>query len=784
MNVSDELVELTRCRVNDALILCYVLLPMSYNALLSTTLLTISTVFSSGLHSALLYFPVLRSALLRCVLVVWLHGLWFFVANFLLGFDCCFAQVAAERTERAEGMHSTESTTLLPQARVLFPLLDSSALRIGAWAHGWTWTQHRAGFTELPGVPTCCPQNYDRAVSTGFELWSAGILAEAPVSSLLIAALRLGYTRFGAEFRVLERAPVNLNALPGNVDFVDVAHLLTSRLATLNASPFLSVRPFKWLSVYLGATFGLFLQQEFVQRERVLDPTASFIVDSAGVRLFRQERNVQSGVLPERNPVFGGVSAGMSYEIPLNTKGTVLLGLEAFGTLGLSSPVRNLDWRIAMLHAGASLRFAPYRTTELTAQELQERFEDSLRQAQESVRLALAAKQQAEQKAFGAAIRSITGIYADGKTVANPTIRVERFNLNESRFLLNHLFFSEGSAVIPSRYKRILPAGRGALSEDSIARGGKLDAYYHILNILGKRLSDNPTAMITLTGCHADVGIEKGNRKLARRRAEAVAGYLQEVWGIRAERIIIRERDLPELLSPARDSAAAAEHRRVDITASNPDILRDVRYRGEQRVVEPSFVDIGVDITAGAGLKQWNLEISQFVNNEVVTLGAFSGESKAPQVIRWDATQAVPTSAEPLTVQLAIDDQRNNKVEAPLINIPVEQIPARFDVHLTSFDERRLERDERVRQAIAFIKDHLRSDSQVKVTGYTDPTGDAANDRATSLARAQAVAKALGLPTSQMTTVGAGASSEFDSNTPEGRHYNRFVRVEVKNPLR
>jgi len=72
---------------------------------------------------------------------------------------------------------------------------------------------------------------------------------------------------------------------------------------------------------------------------------------------------------------------------------------------------------------------------------------------------------------------------------------------------------------------------------------------------------------------------------------------------------------------------------------------------------------------------------------------------------------------------------------------------------------------------------------EFKIGGYTDSTGDPAENKKLSQARAEAVMNALieqGIDASRLTAEGYG--SEFpvaDNNTPEGREQNRRVAIRV-----
>jgi len=699
---------------------------------------------------------------------------------------CSFAHSQAQPQDLWHNLFADETGVFAPRT-------DSTNLRVGVTA-SVVGSQHLAGFSQLPNVPTCCPQNYGRMLTAGL---SGELMLEAPISHVLGYSLRLGYTQWSGirtlgrddAFRVLETQPINSLPVTGasGVLQATLEHVLYTELSTAHLMGAGVWRPLRHFSMLGGVQLGSWLSPRFRSFERIVAPSnIAYLPDNS------RTRGDTSGALPNVNPLDVALVAALSYEIPANRRGTTLLALELAYTHHLTSPLRGERWNINAVKAGLSLRFSPYRTTELSAQELKELYEDSLRSAQTLAQSAVAERRRADslvretqKQVLSAKIGSITGAFADGRRVENPTLRVERVNTSESKHLLNYVFFPEGSAVLPSRYKRILPSQRGEFSIDSVAKLEKLNFYSHVLNVIGKRLAENPQVRITLVGCTADLGTEQGNRKLARLRAEAVAAYLDEVWRISKDRINIQERGLPELHNDANTPQAHDEHRRVEILTSQPALLNEVRYGGVRRVVTPPVVEIGLDITAGAGLKQWSLEISQPDNQEVVTLASAGGTNTAPTLYRWDVTQTIPASQESVSLQLAVDDQRNNKIEAPVVGIPVEQVPATFDLFLAGVDARTLGKDPRVQQTLDLVRSQAlsRPKTQITITGFNDASGNAERDRALSNERAQAVAKLLNLPnTSNVSVVAGGASKMFDNALPEGRLYNRFVQIEVQIP--
>jgi outer membrane protein OmpA-like peptidoglycan-associated protein len=92
--------------------------------------------------------------------------------------------------------------------------------------------------------------------------------------------------------------------------------------------------------------------------------------------------------------------------------------------------------------------------------------------------------------------------------------------------------------------------------------------------------------------------------------------------------------------------------------------------------------------------------------------------------------------------------------------------------------------DERIRRAIRSIKTHITPGASVEITGYADTRGNVEKNRKLSDDRAEAVLQLINVPLSKIANVeGKGESTIYDNDLPEGRLYNRFVRVDVRTPL-
>ena len=651
---------------------------------------------------------------------------------------------------------------------------DTTAIRYGVGG-AYLLNRHEVGFTKLDGLPSCCDREYGNASSQG---WSAGVSAEFPLVRLgeigsfgLVA--RVQYSS-GLGANLTANSTVDIRGLNSSVVPANIEYGFAPSFSSLSIEPLATVRVLKWLSFYGGINAGTWLQRSFQYQEKIISP---------GNVVFENDkttRNEQSGNIPNTNPLQISLVGGVSYELPVTRTGTVLPTLEAFYTYGLTSPVNGVNWRISSFRVGASLRFSPYRTTELTAQEIEQKYQDSIRVAQELTQKALAEAKEARKKQLDAKINDVRSVFFDDdETAENDTtarnlgnaiaakVSLDQFELNIQRValvqnieLLPMVFFNENSSVLSIRYKTVMSNDVAKFSTDapsvtSSIQKSPIAAYYQVLNIVGKRLQENPQATITLTGMATEKE-QDGSflaDRLAERRAQALSNYFQDVWRVNVSRITTKSRVVPA-------SANAQENeelRRVEIASSDARILAPLTAETERRIVTPPGLQIGLQIAAGQGLKQWDLDISQSTGQEVTTLLSATGGANYPEKFVWDIRANPPPSAEDVAIRLSIDDVTNNKFESPIIAVKVKETAQKGRVD-------------------AFTLLSAESPLVSRIQSLLS---------ATALAKRTARVRTQNAAFLQRVSVGSSAQKPlqkalFDGNLPEGRMYNRGGVVEVR----
>ncbi|HOJ05319.1 MAG TPA: OmpA family protein [Bacteroidota bacterium] len=368
-------------------------------------------------------------------------------------------------------------------------------------------------------------------------------------------------------------------------------------------------------------------------------------------------------------------------------------------------------------------------------------------------------------------------------------LTIEEYTRRETLPLLPYVFFAEGSADIPSRYVSLTPEQMRTfdtqpLPDETLAR------YHHFLNILGSRMTRHGNASVTLTGCTD--GSEHST--LGRSRAEAVARYLRDVWGIAEGRISVQGRGLPAAPSSSRSPEGREENRRVEIASSDPALLLPIEIEDVQQVLKPTHVRFFPSITAEAGLERWRFEVRE---GERVLRDA-DGFTTYPDSIPWnwrDYSGALPKGNEALVFTLYAKDKRGGEVTTAPQRIPVsfvslekkqlEQLPDKTveKISLILFDFDRSEMGAANEMLLERVAPRLTERSTILVRGFTDRLGSEEYNKALSERRAASVKEALAkrIRGRAMRSEGVGESLLlFDNALPEGRFYCRTVQILIE----
>lgn len=382
--------------------------------------------------------------------------------------------------------------------------------------------------------------------------------------------------------------------------------------------------------------------------------------------------------------------------------------------------------------------------------------------------------------------------------------------------------------------------------ENILSAESTLEVYRNVLNIIGSRMSLNQAAKITLIGCksakekftpvistlpappkpRSTTGITtlqvstqatlstaqtlmpiaqrlttQDEMKLSEARTLAVKDYLHTVWGIAEDRITTQFRILPEKFSNEQTPDGIAENRRVEIIASSPDITDVVVASDTLRAVIPPVVRLRTNATSQVNLTTWGISIAQSTGAKskrmTQTLKSMSGTGKPQDRIEWNTSlenNTAPKLTVPVQYTLSVNDESgantiaSGTLPVEVISIAKKRAAKSADKEVNTFglllfDFNKAEVNSQNTSILDYVRQRMRPESRITITGYTDRTGNVVTNKTLSLQRATAAAAVLSRPDAM--TEGRGREGLLhDNTTPEGRFYCRTVNIVVENVVR
>ncbi|HVZ38792.1 MAG TPA: OmpA family protein [Candidatus Kapabacteria bacterium] len=630
--------------------------------------------------------------------------------------------------------------------------LDTTGTRVGVFG-AYQLVQQQATIIGIPGIPTCSP-GFSSGNGSGF---AAGVLGQWRSSSAFALQARLGYSTGTTTLRVQENIG---NALEnGEVVIATTEHRLKTTLGLIDLEPRLLVRPFSFpVSLNLGVQCGIVSSFTYDQEEAIISPTN--VRFTGGL-----VRNHYSGKVPDAPSVqFSGL-VGLSYELPLSAK--VSLSPEVTYYRSFSQLVQDSNWYAHGLRIGFSMTYT--LNSEHT-------FADST----------------GPSKMLSATVAAVKLSDDEQSGAQMSKMHVEEFVAPQLRPLLNFMFFDEGSADIPSRYDRLTPQDAASFDMNRLQNLEVLPTYYQMLNVIGLRMQKNPAATLTLIGCNADAGEERGKVDLSRKRAESVRNYLRDVWKIGEDRLKVEARGLPEKPSGSTPDGME-ENRRVEIRSSTPDILEPVFVVDTALTTDPAAVRFITEVASEVGVEQWKLVASQG-DHELKT---FAGNGSVPHTLDWGLQSeraSIPRGSQKVNYRLEVTDSVKNRFVTPMGSIGVEQMTVKKKreegladkeinkFSLILFEYGKSEISDANRRIVEFIRQKIDPNAKVLVTGHTDRAGDAAVNQRLSEERARSTARALGVPNADVKGLGESILL-YNNDLPEGRFYCRVVNVVVETQI-
>ncbi|UQD56673.1 OmpA family protein [Flavobacterium sp. K5-23] len=210
--------------------------------------------------------------------------------------------------------------------------------------------------------------------------------------------------------------------------------------------------------------------------------------------------------------------------------------------------------------------------------------------------------------------------------------------------LRNYVYFNTGSTEIPNRYKTLKKEEVSTFSESQlemvtpINQSGRserqMNVYYNVINILGDRMTKNPSTTIVLVGS-SEKGSEDGKKM-----AESVKLYLVNTFEINPSRINTKGQLKPTIPSGKAGGTLELDllnegNRRVSIESSSPILLAEFQsgpdtYNSSETVAlkeAPLSSYVVVDAKgANEAFTVWSIQVMD-ENGKTQSFGPYTQES-------------------------------------------------------------------------------------------------------------------------------------------------------------
>ncbi|MBN2088013.1 OmpA family protein [candidate division KSB1 bacterium] len=363
--------------------------------------------------------------------------------------------------------------------------------------------------------------------------------------------------------------------------------------------------------------------------------------------------------------------------------------------------------------------------------------------------------------------------------------------------MLNYVFFDSNSTEINSRYHQFSTA-EAALNFDETTIQRSLDKYYHVLNIIGSRARNDSTAQLTIKGCNMNLGAEKGNLSLSRNRAQNIADYLQNIWGIAPGRIKILAQNLPLKASSNNTPAGQAENRRVEITSNHSNIIRPIYSEVIESFYTPEIGQFKTNIQVPEGLKEWTFTAWTDEQSLVQIKSNRPEKNLSWNWLNQNGEKIRNISQLHFAIKIIDNDEKVFETVPKILPITEIQETAnvaevqqdtmyeKFSLILFDFNSSKLSTNNQYLMQKVLDSFQQHPDAMIKVYGFCDDIGTEEYNLKLSTDRAKishGVLRTMGIPAKQLSFVGYGETNPiFTNQLPEGRFLNRTVQVYIGYP--
>lgn len=369
----------------------------------------------------------------------------------------------------------------------------------------------------------------------------------------------------------------------------------------------------------------------------------------------------------------------------------------------------------------------------------------------------------------------------DGKESLSAKVNVEQTLRRTLVPLLPYIFFDKNDIDIPKRYID-LKNSNNYINDSYSGDVSILPIYHSILSIIAQRLKENPSAKLIITGVFPSKQQGGGEERARALRCAANVRNALIANGIDSIRLVTETKSV----EPSKNVEQEDENRRVEFWSSNSAILNPEIITDTVAAADPPTLRFYPITASAVGIKSWRIELRQSGR----LLREIEGEGEPPERLDWninDGGNKERLIVAPVSYTFSVVDNEEQIISTPPQTLEFRQRITQREIHFRreeitvmcfNYDETDLAAAS-VAQ-IDFIRDFLPKKSNFTVIGSTDTLGDEQYNKGLSMRRARAVARQLGLLSSNASIIGMGEdAASFGNKTPEGRFYSRRVRIIV-----
>ncbi len=509
----------------------------------------------------------------------------------------------------------------------------------------------------------------------------------------------------------------------------------------------LEIEALKNFNIKPGFSFSLPISGKSIEKEKIIGPSIAQFQNGSKERILTPT----TGDLLDLKSRFG-LSLNLSYNMPF--KKIVLspfLGID-YG-LNYFQP----NWQVLIGRGGISLSTS-YKQYGL----------DTIPNPPQIIDLPKIAKAE-------------VGIYVSSKTIP---VEFNKEIISRYVPVLPVVFFNQNSYEIPARY--VSNSLSSNFLEEELPPNAEIINHY-VLDIIGKRLTNNLSSKIILTGTTSND--ENYRFNLSKERVKSVKKYLVEVWQIDEKRISIKYSLDPKFQSNSDYLEGKEENRRVEFSFSDPNLYRPIQIRVIEPSSEPSNIQFISQVVHNCGIDHWTAYFK--IKNKVDSI---KGNGLPKDTIVWflkDEDRADVLNGSQIYFKMIVsNDSLKKSFESRLDSVKTKadtrfsllQKDNKAEFMLVTFDYDRANLTLRGQEELKEIISKLGDKSKLEIIGYTDKLGD--EERNVKLAESRALEITRQMPLNlPIITRGANANeAPYSVKTPEGRFLSRTVKVILTNP--